>query len=86
VSRDPELQRLLWNRLNSTSNPSEQASFALLLGAGQQYAQELRKWCLDQCDAAYTEAVAPAGTDLLTGAVRPVREVAAGLLFRDTGH
>ena len=85
VGRDPQLQELLWNRLKSASNPSEQVSFALLLGAGQQFAQELRERCRDQCDAAYTETVAPAGTDLLSGAVRPVREVAADLLFRDVG-
>jgi hypothetical protein len=85
VGRDPQLQELLWNRLKSASNPSEQASFALLLSAGQQWAQELRKWCRDQCDAVFTDAVAPVGLDLLSGAVRPVREVAADLLFRDVG-
>lgn len=85
VGRDSQLQELLWNRLKSASNPSEQVSFALLLDAGQQCTQELRKWCRDQCDSAYTEAVAAAGSDLLSGALRPLREVAADLLFRDVG-
>jgi hypothetical protein len=80
VAQDSELQRLLWNRLNSANNPSEQVSFALLLSAGQQFTKELRDWCLNQCNAAYAEAVAPVGTDLLSGDVRPIREVAADLL------
>jgi hypothetical protein len=85
VGSDQQLQELLWNRLKSSSIPSEQVSFALLLGEAAKFAQELRDWCRDKCDEAHTEAVAPVGTDVLSGAVLPVREVAAELLFRDVG-
>ena len=85
VGRDSELQQLLWARLKSTTNPSEKGTFAALTGAGRQFSLELRQWCQEQCDAPYIEVVAPVGTDLLTGLVRPVREFAADLLFQEIG-
>ncbi len=83
LSRDPNLQQLVWERLLATTNPSEQATFASMLGAIQGLRPELREWCQQQLEASVARSVSPVGTDLLTGVTRPVWEFAANLLLQE---
>lgn len=78
---DSELQAMLLAELKNTQNASERGSFLSLLVVAIGMSPELRQWCRVSCEPETGRLVTPFGMDLITGLLRPVREVAATSLL-----
>jgi hypothetical protein len=67
LARDESLQELMWARLSSATNSSEQCTFASSLGAALGVVPELRDWAKKQIQpGAIQEDLRSLGTDLVT--------------------
>jgi len=77
IQSDDEMCAALRGRLSGHASPGVKVSFPRLLGRARGVSDELRAWCVSECERAKTELVGEVGLDLVAGQARLV----AGSLF-----
>jgi hypothetical protein len=72
IQNDDVTYRAMLKRLAEHPSPGVKASFPRLLGRARGVSDELRAWCISECERAKTELVGEVGLDLVAGQPRLV--------------
>jgi hypothetical protein len=72
VQSDDEMCAAMQGRLSGQAPPGVKASFPRLLGRARGVSDELRAWCVSECERAKTDLVGEVGLDLVAGQARLV--------------
>jgi hypothetical protein len=72
IQSDDEICAAMQRRLSQQSSPGVKVSFPRLLGRARGMSDELRIWCVSECERAKTGVVGEVGLDLVAGQARLV--------------
>jgi hypothetical protein len=72
IQSDDEMHATMQGRLSGQASPGVKASFPRLLGRARGVSDELRAWCVSECERAKTDLVGEVGLDLVGGQARVV--------------
>jgi hypothetical protein len=72
IQCDDEMCAAMQGRLSGQASPGVKASFPRLLGRARGVSDELRAWCISECERAKTDLVGEVGLDLVAGQARLV--------------
>jgi hypothetical protein len=72
IQNDGATYGAMQKRLSEQPSPGIKASFPRLLGRARGVSDELRAWCVSECERAKSELVAEVGLDLVAGQARLV--------------
>jgi hypothetical protein len=72
IQNDDEICAAMQRYLSEQPSPGVKVSFPRVLGRARGMSDELRAWCVSECERAKTDVVGEVGLDLVTGQARLV--------------